>query len=157
MDVQITHNSTLTKTPTNRSSSYHHTRMNHQEVAIVEDTPLVLSYDSTNGCGVIELPNVEDGDYDFVVDWGDGTPVQRNIFEHDFEHRLNEYRVTITGTFHGLSFHEKKRSRTADEHWMGLRYQTCTRSRTSFSRVFQTREIHRGTESRRSHRYVLDV
>ena len=58
--------------------------------------------------GDVELPRVDDGDYDFIVDWGDGTPVQRNIFEHKFEKMPAKRRVTITGKFHGLIFYKKK-------------------------------------------------
>ena len=87
----------------------------------------------------VTLPSVEDGDYDFVVDWGDGTPVQRNIFEHHFEECRN-HRVTITGKFHGLSFHLKTgRERLTSIAWgskvklvpaQGRHFQECSRLET---------------------------
>ena len=89
----------------------------------------------------IALPSVENGDYDFIVDWGDGTPVQRNIFEHKFgTSKLGEYRVTITGKFHGLSFYKKTgRERLTSIAWgskvklvpaQGRHFQECYRLET---------------------------
>ena len=89
--------------------------------------------------GDVELPRVDDGDYDFIVDWGDGTPVQRNIFEHNFE-ESGKHHVTITGKFHGLSFHEKKgRERLVSIDWgsevklapaQGSNFEGCNRLET---------------------------
>ena len=77
------------------------------QVTSVEDTPLVLSYKKSTAGGVVDLPTVKDGVYDFSVNWGDGSPIQRNVTYHRFEEPW-DYEVVITGTFHGLSFHEKK-------------------------------------------------
>ena len=89
-----------------------------------QPTVMTLNVDHVNAdftlpnVGDVSLPSVENGDYDFVVDWGDGTPVQRNIFEHNFEeYRVppratrwsrKKHQVTITGKFHGLSFQGKE-------------------------------------------------
>ena len=86
--------------------------------------PTVITWDVDDVHDDVALPIVADGDYDFVVDWGDGTPVQRNIFEHKFgTSKLGEYRVTITGKFHGLSFHTVK----GREHLTSIAWGSGTR------------------------------
>ena len=128
--------------------------------------PTVMTWNIANDGVDVALPRVEDGDYEFVVDWGDGTPVQRNIFEHHFKkYRVppratrwsRKLRVTITGKFHGLSFEGKRgNERLVSIEW-GFRGQTCTRPRKTFPMVFQSRNIHRDTQSHRRHQYEENV
>ena len=59
------------------------------------------------GC-ILRLPLLDrDGEYDFKVDWGDGTStevyVNPGVCEHKYQNE-GRYTVTITGTFIGFSF-----------------------------------------------------
>lgn len=65
--------------------------------------------DNTSGSSsdnkTIELPLLEDGDYDFEVDWGDGKKERITSYEqakHTYE-QIGEYDITITGKIKGWS------------------------------------------------------
>ncbi|WP_157776927.1 BspA family leucine-rich repeat surface protein [Ichthyobacterium seriolicida] len=78
------------------------------------------------GSNTIKLPIYKGGDYDFVVDWGDGSKKQKVTSYKELKHRYKDSKektITITGKIEGFNFGKVKISQyieTSENHIISI-------------------------------------
>ncbi|RZT96527.1 surface protein [Ancylomarina subtilis] len=79
-------------------------------INVIETIPFISVWKTTKANEEIELPLVDDGVYDFTVNWGDGRSdyiTDWNASEKSHSYiKVGEYTVSITGQIEGFSFYD---------------------------------------------------